>query len=481
MFLTIKAMSDQSGLLHTPSNETDNSNFEYLDASSLPPNSQAAPSRPSLSSTAFSALFDAEGRLVDEHVFRRCVFEGGIEAQCRAEAWKFLFGVFPFGSTPKERETLRLEMKLNYAAMKARWQEEAGRCRLGLEMEGIESDDVGEVFIDESFKDEITPESFDDDEEKIDESRLSSELQQQVSFMRIQATLSAHRLFELTDTASFEDALKAIHKDVPRTDRETQFYGKTQRGHKNLVRLRDALMTFAAYNADIAYVQGMNDLLARFQRVLRSESDTFWCFSHYVRRIGSDFSAVGMKSKLETLRSLLNCLDVALIRHLESRDADDLVACHRWLHLGFKREFDLEESIKIFHHLEVNSVKSRHPYSNGVESKRIYPRAASSSDSSPASLPSREDGLYTFDLFIAVAMLIQMREDLFRCNDQMDVFQVVNNRENRPRLESILSRAESLFFSYCQKSVVNCFQVDETSEKDFNPFDFIADQFRKLL
>ena len=70
-------MSDQFGLLHTPSNQTDNSNFEYLDVS-LPPYSQAASSRP-LSLTAFSALFDAEGRLVDEHVFRRCVFEGGIE------------------------------------------------------------------------------------------------------------------------------------------------------------------------------------------------------------------------------------------------------------------------------------------------------------------------------------------------------------------------------------------------------------------
>ena len=54
-----------------------------------------------------------------------------------------------------------------------------------------------------------------------------------------------------------------------------------------------------------------------------------------------------MKAKLETLRDLLTSLDVALIRHLEARDADDLLACHRWLHLGFKREFPDGESVKI--------------------------------------------------------------------------------------------------------------------------------------
>ena len=83
------------------------------------------------------------------------------------------------------------------------------------------------------------------------------------------------------------------------------------------------------------------------QRVLGNESDAFWCFSQYVRRIGSDFTAEGMKEKLETLRRLLTALDVALIQHLQARQADDLLACHRWLHLGFKREFPLEQSIKI--------------------------------------------------------------------------------------------------------------------------------------
>ena len=84
--------------------------------------------------------------------------------------------------------------------------------------------------------------------------------------MRIQATLSAHRLFEMTDGDEFDHAFKSIHKDVPRTDRETEFYGHSPEGHGNLVKLRDALMTFAAYNKKIGYVQGMNDLLARFQR-----------------------------------------------------------------------------------------------------------------------------------------------------------------------------------------------------------------------
>lgn len=161
-------------------------------------------------------------------------------------------------------------MKLDYAAMKARWKEEAVRRGLSLAIDGIgdsdEECDVVEAISNPVDDRNITGTDDDEDDDAISDDELSSELSQQISFMRIQATLSAHRQFELTDGESFDDVLKAIHKDVPRTDRKTEFYGKTRRGDRNLTRLRDMLMTFAAYHRNIAYVQGMNDLLARFQR-----------------------------------------------------------------------------------------------------------------------------------------------------------------------------------------------------------------------
>ena len=77
--IDMSSPASQFGALHTPSEQTDNSNFDYLTST---PSSSA--SRSSLSSTAFSALFDTEGRLVDEHVFRQNVFEGGIEVVASA-------------------------------------------------------------------------------------------------------------------------------------------------------------------------------------------------------------------------------------------------------------------------------------------------------------------------------------------------------------------------------------------------------------
>ena len=83
----------QSSALHTPSEHTDNSSFDYLSSAAASSSDASHRSadlpRPSLSSTAFSALFDAEGRLVDEHVFRRCVFEGGIQVDNLTNAAEF--------------------------------------------------------------------------------------------------------------------------------------------------------------------------------------------------------------------------------------------------------------------------------------------------------------------------------------------------------------------------------------------------------
>ena len=317
---SLTAAQGRGNALHTPSEMTDNANFSYLNASTtttstserdfeyssknqqheLQQQQQQHEHQPSLSSTAFASFFDAEGRLVEAHSFRRAVFQGGIDPACRPLAWKFLFGVFPFYSTPRERDILSLEMKLNYEAMKERWRDEAAKRRLDLTIEGLEEAAAGQgkgreareagaggrdiisrgidddadknheasnlngVAEKAAYNDNDVERDDDDDD---DDSSSSPETAQRISFMRIQATLSAHRLFEMSDGDSFADALKSVHKDVTRTDRDTDFYrGDSARGRGNLVRLRDVLMTFAAYNKTIGYVQGMNDLLARFQR-----------------------------------------------------------------------------------------------------------------------------------------------------------------------------------------------------------------------
>lgn len=214
-------------------------------------------------------------------------------------------------------------------------------------------------------------------------------------------------------------------------------------------------------------------------RVLDSESDAYWCFTYYILRVGFDFTSSGMLQKLDTLKNLLATLDVALVRHFEACGVDDMMFCHRWLILGFKREFNFEDGIRVFeilssHHLELSSFEAERTYSEG--------RTKEAEKNETFTIHSRNPR-FTFDIFLAVAMLIQRREDLFLSHDQMDVFQVVNEVEKRTSLDFILAKAEALFFNYCRKSVVTCFQVDvpKNTESIFAPLTYIANSVKNLL
>ena len=70
--------------------------------------------------------------------------------------------------------------------------------------------------------------------------------------------------------------MRTIDKDVPRTDRELPMFSGNDSTH--LVELRDALLTYAFFNPDVGYAQGMNDIMARFLVVMKKESEAYWMF-----------------------------------------------------------------------------------------------------------------------------------------------------------------------------------------------------------
>lgn len=74
-----------------------------------------------LSREDFTKLFDQDGRLVDEHAFRKSIFMGGVEPEIRKEAWQFLFGLYPCTSTSREREELLLDYIMKYHELKSHW------------------------------------------------------------------------------------------------------------------------------------------------------------------------------------------------------------------------------------------------------------------------------------------------------------------------------------------------------------------------
>lgn len=72
---------------------------------------------------------------------------------------------------------------------------------------------------------------------------------------------------------------------------------------------------------------------------------------------------------------------------------------------------------------------------------------------------------YTFELFICAAILLEKREMLLRCTDEVQLIQFTNSLQGTLDLNIVLQRAEQAFFGYCNKSVVDCFKKLCTEQK----------------
>lgn len=290
-------------------------------------------------------------------------------------------------------------------------------------------------------------------------------------YIEIQAKLHAAR--QDYDIAVVCKALRIIDKDVPRTDRELEHFKGVE--NQNLLMLRDALITYAVFHPDVGYAQGMNDIMSRFFVVMESEADAYWMFCNYMNHFKGDFLEGDMLHKISLVEQLLMKMDRELYDFFQNLQLE-LIFCHRWLLLSFKREFAHEDALRIFEivssrHLEVSSVEAE------MERSRERARELEKEEG------SRTEEIYispdySFDVFICVAMLQECRDQLMSTHDIASIYQILSSLPNVNDVDVILSKAEDLFFNYCRKSTVDCFQlIDEPVEKKANrkqrfPFDF---------
>ncbi|XP_048448963.1 rab GTPase-activating protein 22 isoform X2 [Rhincodon typus] len=369
---------------------------------------------PQLSAGTFPLLFDPDGRLVRESYFRKLIFkEGGVDPSIRKDVWKFLFGMYPCSSTTRERKVLALERYVRYKMMKCRWQTLMPSSR--------------RMRVDET-----------DNRQKI----------------------NVHELHE---------AIRIVDKDVPRTERVLDYY--QNEGVINLLVLRDILITFAAFHPDVSYVQGMNDLVSRFLEVLDSEVDAYWCSTFYFEKISYDFKEEGLIRKIRLEEQLLKELDSQLYTHLLRDGMNGLTFCHRWLLLGFQREFEHSDAIRLFeilssHHLELNSLEAE----SARHSERMTHFQRAEGKIMPELPLTNND--YTFELFICAAILLEKKELLLKCSDEVELIQFTNSLQGALNLDRVLERAEQAFFNYCNKSVLDCFKKLCTEQKKKSFFKF---------
>ncbi|XP_026716993.1 TBC1 domain family member 16 isoform X1 [Athene cunicularia] len=141
-----------------------------------------------------------------------------------------------------------------------------------------------------------------------------------------------------------------VDKDVVRTDRSNQFFRGED--NPNVETMRRILLNYAVFNPAIGYSQGMSDLVAPLLAEVLDESDTFWCFVGLMQNtiFISSPRDEDMEKQLMYLRELLRLMHPRFYQHLSSLGEDGLqmLFCHRWILLCFKREFPEAEALRMW-------------------------------------------------------------------------------------------------------------------------------------
>ncbi|XP_053957394.1 TBC1 domain family member 16 isoform X1 [Anastrepha ludens] len=131
-----------------------------------------------------------------------------------------------------------------------------------------------------------------------------------------------------------------VEKDIARIDRTNVFFCGEDNPNREI--MKNILLNYAFYNAGTTYSQGMSDLLAPVLCEIQNESETFWSFVGLLQR--SFFvcapTDVDIDRNLNYLRELIRIMLPSFYEHLKCHSSSmELLFCHRWLILCFKREF----------------------------------------------------------------------------------------------------------------------------------------------
>ncbi|XP_066582685.1 TBC1 domain family member 25 [Prorops nasuta] len=139
-----------------------------------------------------------------------------------------------------------------------------------------------------------------------------------------------------------------VRKDVLRTDRHHKFYGGSD-DNQNTASLFNILTTYALNHPSVSYCQGMSDLASPLLVTMRDEAQAYICLCALMRRLKDNFmlDGIAMTTKFAHLSEGLQHYDPDFYAYLKSHQADDLLFCYRWLLLEMKREFALEDALRM--------------------------------------------------------------------------------------------------------------------------------------
>ena len=143
----------------------------------------------------------------------------------------------------------------------------------------------------------------------------------------------------------------AIEKDVMRTDRNHPDFKDDD--SPKLRQLRNVLMSYAMFNFDLGYCQGMSDVLAIL--LLIYTDDEVMCYAAFKQLLSTKMEGnfrTDMKRNIEVhlreVQLLIERFAPDLYKHLVSVGAEQMTFTFRWLLILFKREFNVKSVIKLW-------------------------------------------------------------------------------------------------------------------------------------
>jgi hypothetical protein len=158
----------------------------------------------------------------------------------------------------------------------------------------------------------------------------------------------------------------------------------------------------------------MNDLASPILHTLDHESETFWTYVGFMEKMQKNFNRdqSGMRDQLRQMELLLKAIDPPLYNHMVSTDSVNMFCCFRWLLIYFKREFEFEEIKTLWEIIWCC------PFTQN------------------------------FHLFVAIAVLNQHRQELFKCQAFDEVLKYVNNLSKNIMIPETIKRAEVLYYVF---------------------------------
>lgn len=112
-------------------------------------------------------------------------------------------------------------------------------------------------------------------------------------------------------------------------------------------RLVAILESYAVYDSEIGYCQGMSDLLSPIISVIEEDHVAFWCFVGFMRKARHNFrlDEVGIRRQLNTVSKIIKGKDSHLYNHLEKLQAEDCFFVYRMVVVLFRRELTFEQTL----------------------------------------------------------------------------------------------------------------------------------------